>query len=30
MTLAGQLGLLLILGEARGRELAREAVSQST
>ncbi|OQR26772.1 hypothetical protein BWR59_30435 [Pseudomonas sp. Bc-h] len=25
MTLEGQLGLLLILGEARGRELARES-----
>jgi hypothetical protein len=30
MTLAGEFGLLLILGEARGRELAREAVSQPT
>jgi hypothetical protein len=25
-----RVGLLLILGKARGRELAREAVSQST
>jgi hypothetical protein len=30
MTLAGEFGLLLTLGKARGRELAREAVSQST
>jgi hypothetical protein len=30
MTLAEEFGLLLILGKARGRELAREAVSQST
>ena len=30
MTLAGEFGLLLILGKARRRELAREAVNQST